>query len=327
VRGVRAAAYYRDALGRVVAEVTPDGTTFRFHDGTLPLMDLAPAGPVEYTPDHGNEAVVHAALDGDDHWVTRDGQGSVPLVTNAAGHASAIPTYRPYGAAEDGELERSPLRFGFAGLWSTPGLTLLHTQERTYRPDLGCFLQRDPMGNADGRNLHAYLADHPSDGWDPTGLQLEEETGSPVQSSPTADLFFTVPPAPPLSLGDFKLQSSFLGSDTFKLGDSFFTKPEQEPSHGGTTMLAGGGAVALGLATVLTGGSDLVVLLPAAFLLGSGVAGIGIGAAQEVTAYSRTPEQEAELNYAINVTLTLSASPGSLVAGVEGCSPRATSRA
>jgi RHS repeat-associated protein len=314
----RAAAYYRDALGRVVAEVTPGATTFRLHDGTLPLLELTPTGRVEYTPDPGGETVVHAAVGGGDYWVTRDGQGSVRLVTDAVGTATAIPTYRPFGAAEGGELALSPLCFGFAGLWYTPALTLWHAQERTYRPDLGCFLQRDPVGNADGRNLHAYLADHPSDGWDPTGLQDEEETDATVQYASSLDLYLTVPPAPFLSLGDFKLQSGLSESDTFTFGDSFFAKPGDDPSQGGAAFLAGAGATALGLLTIVTGGSDLIFLLPGAFLLSGGVAGVGIGAAQKVTSYSRTPEQEAQLNYAISATLTLGYSPGSLVGGVAG---------
>lgn len=194
------ATYYRDALGRVVAEKTPHGTAFRVSDGLLPLVEITAAGRTEYTPDHLAETIIHAAQGGEDYWITRDGLGSVRLLTDSQGNIVSIPTYRPYGSAEDAELNLSPLRFGFGSMWFTPNLMFLHSATRSYRHDVGRYLQRDPAGQVDNANPYVYVNNSPIDRWDPKGLEGEQE-GEFIPS--------------PYSLGDFQL----------KLDLSFLDKP------------------------------------------------------------------------------------------------------
>lgn len=196
--GASQVAYYRDALGRVVAEATPAATIFRIHDGALPVVELGPAGRVEYTVDQIARAIIHAAVRGNDYWITRSGEGSVRLVTDSRGRLVSVPVYRPFGSPEDRELALSPLRIGFGGLWFSRGIPFLHSQTRSYRTDVGRYLQRDPAVQADGASLYAYAGNNPVDRWDPTGL-------SPI--GPVDPMYW--PPSQVTIGPDEKLQSYF----------------------------------------------------------------------------------------------------------------------
>jgi len=44
-----------------------------------------------------------------------------------------------------------------------------------YHPTLGRFLQRDPIGYADGMGLYEYVGEHPVSGTDPIGLRTQDE--------------------------------------------------------------------------------------------------------------------------------------------------------
>ena len=169
--GASLARYFRDALGRVVAHVTPAGTTFRVYDESTLLVEISAADRMEYTSDHLSGTVVHAARGGEDYWLTHDGPGSLRVLTDSQGTVVALPTYRPFGAPEDGELALSPLPFGYGGLLYSANLPLWHSSTRTYRPDVGRYLQRDALGIAGESNLYVYAENNPVDRWDPTGTR------------------------------------------------------------------------------------------------------------------------------------------------------------
>ena len=50
-------------------------------------------------------------------------------------------------------------------------IRLLHVGWRWYQPDIGRFIQRDPLGVRGGLNVYAYGANRPPGVADPTGLQ------------------------------------------------------------------------------------------------------------------------------------------------------------
>jgi RHS repeat-associated protein len=112
------------------------------------------------------------------YYYTRDHLGSIREVTDAGGTVRARYAYDPYGRRTrlTGDLEAD---FGFAGMfWSSEaGLSLTHY--RAYDPQLGRWLSRDPLEDAEmkeGPNLYAYVANNPVNLIDPDGLMSTVKT-------------------------------------------------------------------------------------------------------------------------------------------------------
>jgi len=167
---VREVIYYRDALGRVIAERTTD-IRFYICDGTMPLMEISGRSRKEFTAGHRPDVVLHAAVENEDYWLTYDGLTSLRVLTNGSGNIVSMPLFRPFGASEDNELASSPLNLGFVGMRYTTDLPFYLSDHRSYRPDVGRHLQRDPAGFIDGVNLYVYARNNPIDYEDRIGLQ------------------------------------------------------------------------------------------------------------------------------------------------------------
>jgi RHS repeat-associated protein len=67
---------------------------------------------------------------------------------------------------------------------------LYYVNARYYNPNLGRFLQTDPIGLSGGTNLYAYVGNDPMDMVDPTGLcaNTNTATGISVQQTPMQTL-------------------------------------------------------------------------------------------------------------------------------------------
>jgi RHS repeat-associated protein len=165
--------YYRNALGQVIAEKLPTNITFLINGGRRVLVELTQNGRTEHTYNPTNLSIVHSAKGGEDYWTTSDEIGSMRVLTDSLENLKSIPTYRPFGDPELLEINQSPFRFGFGNMWFTQGVPFLHTENRSYRTDLGRFLQRDPTGILQGANLYRYVKNSPLDLVDPTGLVEE----------------------------------------------------------------------------------------------------------------------------------------------------------
>jgi RHS repeat-associated protein len=105
-------------------------------------------------------------------YYTYDHLGSIRELTDSSGNVRARYAYDPYGRRTKvgGDLDAD---FGFAGMFWSPEANLSLTLFRAYDPELGRWLSRDPLGNAEvaqGPNLYAYVANDPINLIDPFGL-------------------------------------------------------------------------------------------------------------------------------------------------------------
>jgi RHS repeat-associated protein len=106
---------------------------------------------------------------GSNYYYSLDHLGSVREMTDSSGNIVAQYSYDPYGRVT--KLQGgSDADFGYAGyyLHQRSGLNL--TWFRAYSAGVSRFISRDPIGEAGGANLYAYVGGEPISQSDPTGL-------------------------------------------------------------------------------------------------------------------------------------------------------------
>jgi RHS repeat-associated protein len=99
-------------------------------------------------------------------WTLQDHQSSSIAITDPGGAALYTLAYDEYGLPRPGNAGR----FMYTGQMWMPDYAAYHYKARAYRPDLGRFLQTDPVGYAQGLNLYAYVGNDPVNQTDPTGM-------------------------------------------------------------------------------------------------------------------------------------------------------------
>jgi RHS repeat-associated protein len=108
------------------------------------------------------------------YFYTRDHLGSIREMrsTGKKGAIVARFDYDPYGRST-AVISNTLADFNFTGLYRHSATNLDLAVYRAYDPDLGRWLNRDPLRNAElreGVNLYGYTGNDPSDGVDPLGL-------------------------------------------------------------------------------------------------------------------------------------------------------------
>ena len=106
------------------------------------------------------------------YFYTRDHLGSIRELTDSSGGVRARFAYDPFGRRTRvaGDLETD---FGFAGMFFSVESGLCLATFRAYDPELGRWLSRDPLRDAEkkeGPNLYAYVGNNPINMVDPLGL-------------------------------------------------------------------------------------------------------------------------------------------------------------
>jgi RHS repeat-associated protein len=111
------------------------------------------------------------------YFYTRAHLGSICEMTDTNGNVRARYAYDPFGRRTRvaGDLEAD---YGFAGMFVSSETGLSLTQYRAYDPELGRWLSRDPLEDAEmeeGPNLYAYVRNNVVNLIDPQGLCCEPE--------------------------------------------------------------------------------------------------------------------------------------------------------
>ena len=166
-----------DPAGRLF-EVN-DGASTRFlYDGDNLIAETNSSGVVQRRYVHGpgiDEPLVWyvGSTTATKRYLVADNIGSISAVTDASGVVLSYNKYNEYGLTASGNSGR----FGFTGQAWMPELNLYYYKSRFYSPDLGRFLQTDPIGYRDGVAWYRYASNDPVNRRDPKGL-AEGEKGA-----------------------------------------------------------------------------------------------------------------------------------------------------
>jgi RHS repeat-associated protein len=119
---------------------------------------------------------------GEMRYVHDDLIGSTAMLTDQTGATAGTLAYSAFGEPV-GDAQALGTRYRYAGAWGyqsdliilegAPGtapITLLHVGARWYQPEIGRFVQRDPIGIWGGPNVYVYVGNNPLGSVDPSGL-------------------------------------------------------------------------------------------------------------------------------------------------------------
>ncbi|MBI4575587.1 MAG: RHS repeat-associated core domain-containing protein [Planctomycetes bacterium] len=185
-----------DVHGRLVGAEAPDGRVERYgyapdgrrlwrerdgrrvrylHDGENLLAEYAQDGSCLATYVHGDGLDdVLGVLRAGQRWACHtDGRTNLTALTDGEGAVAARYRYDAFGVplVEEEPFEL-PYRYASASWDGLAGVYPMRA--RPYDPRAGRFLSKDPLGQAGGLNLYAYVGNDPAGRVDPWGLSGEE---------------------------------------------------------------------------------------------------------------------------------------------------------
>jgi RHS repeat-associated protein len=144
---LRRSTYTYDVLDRCIRKVEDGEVSYFVYDGLNPILVLDGAGNVAIRRLYGRglDSALADEVAGSTRWFLGDQQGSVREVVGNDGQRVAHHVYDSFGRLLGGSDASSSGDLGFAGLQRSPVTGLIQVRGRTYDPQLGRFLQMDPL--------------------------------------------------------------------------------------------------------------------------------------------------------------------------------------
>jgi RHS repeat-associated protein len=126
------------------------------------------AAPLAYTYGPGvDDPLMAQEPDLPPKYYHADGLGSIAIQSSSTSEVHTVQRYDAWGGVTD--ASQSISTYSYTGR-EYDGTGLLYYRARYYYPELRRFIQRDPIGLADGINPYAYVGNNPTNLTDPTGL-------------------------------------------------------------------------------------------------------------------------------------------------------------
>src|SRR4030095_12108238 len=140
------------------------------------------------------------------YYYMRDHLGSIREMTNVSGTVVARYDYDHYGRSITVIGTNKP-DFNFTGLYQHAKSGLDMAVYRFYDPDLGRWLNRDPIGEEGGTNLYAYVGNRVVKQVDPVGLEVAAHYSITERWLTAVDLNRKLAVTGPFSSGDNSVEN------------------------------------------------------------------------------------------------------------------------
>jgi len=182
-----AESYAYDGIGLRTSQTVSGVTTPMIWDQSVDMPLLLNDGQTNYLYGPNGAPIEQISAAGTSTYLHVDHLGSIRMLTNPSGEATASFTYSAYGGltAKTG-TQSTPL--GFAGQYTNSQSGLQYLRARVYDPVTGQFLTRDSLEEM-SHQPYLYAGGNPVGASDPTGRLAYEEEGVCVWP------FCYVPPA------------------------------------------------------------------------------------------------------------------------------------
>lgn len=177
VTGPGASIYTRTADGKLMQETGGAGNVIKeyFYLGDEPLAMYSPAAGVSawVGAASANNSVPNKIGNNiaDIHYYSNDHLATPQVLTNATGTVSWSANYQPFGAVSVTTAGVSN-NLRFPGQYLDAETGFHQNGFRDYEPNLGRYLESDPIGLRGGINMYAYVQGNPISFVDPLGLYV-----------------------------------------------------------------------------------------------------------------------------------------------------------